>query len=247
MVLAAFPQELKHVLKNLKVTKKEKKRPLTICEASYGPHGIVAVRTGMGPFETDDALEGAIIDHKPDYLLSIGFGGALYDGAKAGELVWGKRFMLHDKGKGINQKDDIKVAEKKPVYEKLKGKLDIKEGTIITITERTAKQELRQTLPENTRFPVCDMETFHIARLALKRGVPFFAVRSITDRLDEEIPEELFGVCDEEGNFKFTRAMGILARKPALIPDSVRLGGVSAGASKNLWLALKSLIEVLEE
>jgi adenosylhomocysteine nucleosidase len=246
MVLAAFPQELKHVLKNMKAAGKEKKCPLTIYIGSYGPHDIVAVQTGMGPFETDGALEDVFKEHDPDYILSIGFGGALYDRAKAGELVWGKRCMLCDKGNGIDQKEGLNAAENSSIYMKLRGKLDIKEGTVITITERTAKPVLRKMLPKNIPFPVCDMETFHIARLALKRGVPFFAIRSITDRADEEIPEELFGVCDEEGNFKFTRALGILVKRPALIPGSVRLGSISAGASKNLWQAVKSLIEVLE-
>lgn len=244
MVLAAFPQELRHVLKNLKVTGKEKKPPFTIYAGSYGSSDIVAVQTGMGPFETDAALEGVFKEHNPDHLLSIGFGGALYDGAKAGELVWGKRCLLCDKGK-IDQKEDLK--DEKTAYKKLSGKLDIKEGTVITITERTAKPVLRKMLPDNTPFPVCDMETFYVARLALKRGVPFFSVRSITDRLGEEIPEELFGVCDESGNFRFTRALGILVKRPALIPGSIRLGSISTGASKNLWRAVKSLIEVLEE
>lgn len=244
MVLAAFPQELKHVLKNIKAVKGGKKRPFTIYEGRYLSHAIVAVQTGMGPVGIEAGLEGVIEGHKPDYLVSIGFGGALYDGAKTGELVWGIEYMLQGKGEGGRLKED--AAVNKAVFKRLCGRLDIKEGIIITVTERTAKPELREAVPNSSPFPVCDMETFYLAGLALKRGVPFFAIRSITDRADEEIPEELFSVCDESGNFKFTRALGLLAKRPSLIPGSVKLRSVSAKASKNLWLAARSLAEVLE-
>lgn len=244
MVLAAFPQELKHVLRNSSIVKKTKKRPLTIYEGRYLSHEIVAIQTGMGPFEIDAGLDGVLEEHNPDYVISIGFGGALYDGAKAGELVWGVGCMLHGKGEGSQLRQDL-AGENKAVFKKLRGKLDIKEGTIITVTGRTAKPELRKIIPDHTLFPVCDMETFYLARLALKRGVPFFAIRSITDRADEEIPEELFSVCDESGNYSITRALGLLVKRPGLIPGSVKLGSVSATASKNLWLAVKSLVEVL--
>ncbi len=246
MVLAAFPQELKHVLRNSRNLKKTKKRPFTTYINKYRSHEIIAVQTGMGPFGSEAALDEVLEEYKPDYVLSIGFGGGLYEGAKAGELVWGGGcFLINPEERALKKKENFIASENKSVFKKLGGKLSIREGTIMTITGRTAKPELKKIIPGGAPYPVCDMETFYLARLALKRRLPFFAIRSITDRVDEEIPQELFGVCDASGNYSIARALGLLITRPGLIPGSVKLGRNCAIASKNLWEAVKSLVETL--
>jgi hypothetical protein len=89
------------------------------------------------------------------------------------------------------------------------------------------------------------METFPLAKAALARGLPFVAIRSITDRSHEEIPPELLCVSDESGNYRLSRALDVLLRKPSLIPRAIHLRRNSAIASRNLWRAVKALMEVL--
>jgi len=62
----------------------------------------------------------------------------------------------------------------------------------------------------------------------------------VTDRAQEEIPPELFGVTDAYGNYSLSRALRIILGNPALIPSSIRMG-------KNAWLASRKLCQAAEE
>ena len=241
MAMAAFPQELKYVLRNASIVKKTEKGPFTIYVSRYLSHELTAVLTGIGPIGPESGLAEVIDWHGPDFIASIGFGGALYEGAKKGELVWGEECRLAGSNEAVRF-----GAENKKVFERLRLRLDISAGAIITVGARTPKPKLVKTIPPQTRFPVCDMETFYMERLAQGRGAPFFAIRSITDTLDEEIPEELFDVCDESGRYSAARALRAIVMNPGLIPASIRLGLGSAVASKSLFRAIKALVETLQ-
>ena len=250
-IFSAFPQEIKPIVKNLKAIK-SKSRPFSLFVAEYSSKEIILVQSGMGRRNAETALDYVLKEHNPDLVLSVGFGGALYDGAAAGDLIWASRIMLLPEFVGgtdsASTRQDsylLKVPNAEEMQKRLSAKLNILQGCVLTISKFMKKAEIREILPEKLPNPVCDMETFAIARLCMERGLPFFAIRSITDMADEEIPYELFHITDELGNYSFFLALRMLIQKPGLIPHSIRLGRNSNIASRNLWLAVKSLIEVL--
>jgi hypothetical protein len=106
------------------------------------------------------------------------------------------------------------------------------------------KSEIKKALPR-LPLPVCDMETFPLAKLSMRKGLPFFAIRSITDRADEEIPLELLDVSDESGQYKLSRALRLILSRPKLISEIAKLGRNSRIASNSLWHAVKTLVETL--
>lgn len=79
-----------------------------------------------------------------------------------------------------------------------------------------------------------DMESHHVARAAGEHGLPFIAVRAISDRADEVLPAILATFVDAEGQ---TRMSAVLA---ALIFGRVRLGELlrAGGASRRAHQAL---------
>lgn len=71
-----------------------------------------------------------------------------------------------------------------------------------------------------------DMESHHVARAAGERGLPFIAVRAISDRADEALPAVMASFVDAEGQ---TKMSAVLA---ALILGRVGLGALlHAGAA----------------
>jgi nucleoside phosphorylase len=240
-VFSAFPQELRHIIKNLGVTRILRKHPFTLFLTRYSSREIVVVQTGIGTHNAEAALNYVIKEHPPDLIVSAGFGGALYDGAEIGELVWASRVLLVDG----DVTDTLDFREGREIFSALSRKITMREGSILTLARWMKKTEIKSILPEALSFPVCDMETFPLARTSLHKGLRFFAVRSITDRANEEIPPELLGVSDESGRYKLSRALALLLKKPHLIPSSVKLGRGSAIASKNLWRSVRAMIELL--
>lgn len=129
----------------------------------------------------------------------------------------------------------------------LHQKAGVRKGSFVTLSEWIPKAKLKSLMPENAPFPVCDRETLHLAKLSYRNNLPFFAVRSITDRLDQDIPEELFDVTDRNGNYQMSRAVRTLLSRPSLIIDAFRLGKSASIASERLWDAVKAVAEAISE
>lgn len=129
----------------------------------------------------------------------------------------------------------------------LQQKTAVRKGSFITLSGWMQKSKLKSLMPEKVPFPVCDRETVHLAKMSYRNNLPFFAIRSITDRLDQDIPEELFRVTDENGNYRLSRALRVLLFKPSLAVDAVKLARSSAIASERLWEAVKAVAEAVSE
>jgi nucleoside phosphorylase len=67
-----------------------------------------------------------------------------------------------------------------------------------------------------------DMESHHVARAAAARGLPFIAIRAISDRADQALPAIMASFVDQEGR---TRMSAVLA---ALILGRVSVGELLA-------------------
>ena len=240
-VFSAFPQELRGMVRGSRAKKTFEKPPLTIFCGAYSSREILLVLTAMGGRNTENAFHRVVAEYRPDFIASVGFGGALFEGAALGELIWASR-VLRYKEKDI---EAIEVSGAGQIADSLSGRVSMKEGCIVTLSGWMKKSLVIQRLPQGLRLPVCDMETFPLATLSARGGLPFFAVRSITDRANEDIPKEFSDVCDESGNYRLSCALRLIFNKPALVPECIRLGIASKIGATNLWRTVKALCEVL--
>jgi nucleoside phosphorylase len=239
-IFSAFPHEVRETIKHTGARKKGTESPFDVLHGRYSSHDIMIVLTGMGGRNAENALRWVLGTHAPDVILSAGFGGALYEGACIGEIVIASRVSsLTD---GVAGSLELRNGD---MIERFSGKLPIREGSIVTIETWKKKSEFGKILSGDFPFPVCDMETFGLAKLSLQKNLRFFAIRSITDRLDEEIPHELLSVSDESGRYRLGRALMLLLSNPGLIPAGIKLGLHARTAGKNLWRAVECLLEAL--
>ena len=250
-IFAAFPQEFRCILKNFKPKKSLKINSFSLFFTKYSSKEIVLIQTGIGTRNAEAALKYVLEEHRPDIVLSIGFGGALYDGASAGDLIYANRVVFIPESfkeeKNVSNLGDLsskEVPNVREIVSKLSEKVSMHEGCILTLERYIKKSEIIKYLSKDLSFPVCDMETFFLAKLSIEQGIPFLAVRSVTDRFDEEIPPEFLSVTDESGRYKLSRALGLIL-KPRLIKDIIRTGRASAKASKNLYHLVKAVIEII--
>jgi nucleoside phosphorylase len=252
-IFSAFPHELKCIVKNFKPIKNLRRHPFSTFLAKYLNSEIILVQTGMGTRNAEAALKYTLEEYDPDFILSIGFGGALYDGALIGDLVWASRVILipEDILNGLRPSSYnmesylLEIPDTGEIFTKLSGRVNMHKGCILTCERYMKKSEVKKYLSKDISFPVCDMETFFLAKLSIEQRLPFFAVRSITDRSDEEIPSEFLGVTDESGKYKLFRALSLILSKPWLIKDVIRTGRSSGIASTNLWHLVKAIIEIM--
>jgi nucleoside phosphorylase len=250
-IFAAFPQELKHLRKNFEPIEESGKSPFPLFVAKRHGWEIIAVQTGMSLLNIDAAFRYVLEMHRPDAVLSVGFCGALYSKAQVGDLIWASHYLHLSEGETKLPHGNAVMtafppdASRNNILEKLRDKIRIQEGSFVTLSSWMPKSRLMGFIPQDIPFPVCDRETFYIAKWSYQSRLPFFAVRSVTDRADEDIPRELFQVTGKTGHYSFSRALGILIAKPSLIFDSVKLGRNAARASRSLCHAVNALLEIL--
>lgn len=248
-LFSAFPQELARIIKRLGA-KSCGGSPFAIWSARSAYAEIVMVLSGMGTINAEAAWNYAVETYRPDYIISAGFGGALYDGAGIGDVIAASSVMLYPDiaeapAAGGRQKSLMNIPGAREVLDRMTGEIAMHEGSFLTLRHRVDKACIDKDLLQGLSFPVCDMETFSLGKLSLLAGLPFFAVRAITDLAGEEIPQELFCVTDAYGNFSLFRALAILFGKPALVPVFIRMGKNARAASKNLSLAIETLLRIL--
>ncbi len=246
-LFSAFPQELTYIIKNLKA-ERVRNSPFIIWSARVASNEIIIVLSGMGTINSEAAWRYANEEYRPDYIISAGFGGALYDGARIGDLVAASTVLLYPDAAEEpphGHQNYLGIPGAKDVMKKMACADIIHEGCILTLRHRLNKTHIEKELLQGLPFPVCDMETFPLAKLSMREGLPFFAIRAVTDRAHEEIPHELFGVTDAYGNYSLSRALRIILGNPAIIPSSIRIGKNARLASRKLCLAAEELIRIL--
>ncbi|MFI5293803.1 MAG: hypothetical protein ACHQ0Y_02115 [Thermodesulfovibrionales bacterium] len=245
LICAPLARELKYVLSNFPAGRREwTSGGIFSVQTTSGE--IVLLRTGIGTHHSESSLTTLLGELRPDLIVSLGFAGALYEGLAAGDLIWASRvFFLSDRTPDTKGPElpEIPLPESKRVADKLAGIISFREGCIVTLESLVKKPEIRKRLPAKISFPVCDMETFVLARTATRQGIPFFAARSISDTSDHEIPPELLDIFDESGKILYFRLSKRVLYKPGLLMDMVRLRRNSERAAKSLGNLVKSFLD----
>ena len=95
-------------------------------------------------------------------------------------------------------------------------------GTLVTTDAVVSAPSERARI----RGLAVDMESAGAARACARAGVPFAAIRAVTDRADDELPD-IRGVVDPDGSVHPLRALGRMVRRPS---DIRRWAALARGA-----------------
>ncbi len=221
--------------------------PFVVYTADAGSHEMVVVQTGMGTANLMSAFDFVVEKHRPDCIVSAGFGGAIYRGASAGEVVLAKGiYMATGRDGTIAGFDEWEAYifedhDLTRIQRTVSSAVPLKIGNVITVGDWTPKARIRAAIPEPLAWAVCDMESFFFARMAEDKRLPFVSLRSISDCEDEDVPEELMNVTDVSGNYDVFAALRVIVSRPRLLPAVITLARNSRLASENLALCLSLL------
>ncbi len=247
LLCAPLAREFKYVLGNFPSLKRWASGDVFSARTASGE--VVLLRTGIGTRRSESSLTSLLREFRPDLIVSLGFAGALREGLTAGDLVWASRVFFLSYGASRNEGTElpeIYLPDARKVADRLAAEISVREGCIVTLEDLVTKPEVRKRLPAEIPPPVCDMETFALAGVAARQGIPFFAVRSVSDISAHEIPAELLDIFDESGKILFFRLFGRVLRKPGLIRDMLHLRRDSERAAKSLGVITKSIIDAVD-
>jgi adenosylhomocysteine nucleosidase len=238
-IFAALPLELDLIIQDLDAVKGGSRNSYQVYYTSNKSAEIALVITSMGSANALAAIKSIYMEFSPDIVLCTGFGGALYSGAAAGDLIWSSTVVsLPGSGKPVH----LNIPPEDAIFERISASFPVKKGAVVTIDSLSSKKDLLWRLPEGLQNPVCDMETFALARYCIEKGIRFLSLRAISDTVDQDIPRDIADIVDSSGRPNILRAFGLILRKPSLMPLLVRLGMNSRKASQNLRLAVTTLV-----
>jgi adenosylhomocysteine nucleosidase len=250
-LIAAMPEEIRPLLRLAGKYRREKIDGFEAYRFTYNEENILLVKSGMGLDNAAAAARILIREAKPCIIVNFGFCGAVKPGPEVGDIMMAQRILLNRETlfspqSGIVE-EDAKLLSRS-LADALNGRdFRVYSGAFVTTAEIRNKVEMARLIPAWTPNPVLEMETAAVAKAAANEGVPFLAVRGVSDDAGEELGFSISELADDRMKIRIGKVLLTVARKPRIIPQLLRLAKNSKKAGENLALAITALLEDTDE
>lgn len=201
LIIAAFPIELAPLLPHLT---DQRTVALPVGEALFGTldgQSVALVTTGAGLVNAAAGAQRAIDALDPARVIMVGVAGGLDPTLDIGAVVIPAEWVNHQMGK-VDSAGFSAIREAGPYPVDADLLALARELGGIEVGRRGASGDLfvdsaavRDELFERTGARTVDMETAAVAQVAAQNGLPFIAIRAISDRAGGGLPGEVaYGV-----------------------------------------------------
>ena len=183
---------------------------------------VLLAHTGIGTAAAEECVRTLLAEHRPRWLLSAGYAGALDPALAHGELFLATNFTAPE----------------------LLARSTARRG-MLTTQNTAAETPLEKTaLARTTGAQAVDMETSAIARVCAERGIPMLALRAISDTASAQIPVPLTTSYDlTRQRPRVIALLAFLARNPSRILPFTRFVRGLTPARAALTAAIVGIIE----
>lgn len=217
LVLAAMPEELAPLCRRVEQSEGLRAGGRSLLRARLGDATLLIARTGEGPALARRTAADLLEALSPALLLSLGVAGGLSRELEPGALVAARTVVSETGGRAEPDSRWLGRALAVP---------GVVPGTLLSaeriLGSAAGKRSARAGLP-GERAAVVDLEAFALAAAARARGVPFLAVRAVSDGADEDLPLDFESCRDREGRIQRWKVIGRALAHPRSIP---RLAGL---------------------
>lgn len=215
-VLAPMPSELRPVVKAFDLHR-GRHGGLDAHLGRVGEAEVVATATGIGTALATAATHRLLAAGGIDHVVVVGIAGAIGPTRAVPDLVVPEVVTDWPEGR-----------EHRPAPLGLLGG----EGTIVTSDEYGYAPEVIADFIARGVVAV-DMETVAVAEVCVKAGVPWSAVRAISDRADDEsVNQDVIGLVKPDGSPDISQSLRYLLRHPGRLPHLAALGRDATAAAR---------------
>lgn len=213
----------------------------------YQRQSVILASTGMGRQRAEASAMAVLARCQVTTVLSIGFSGALAGQLDAGDLVLASE-LIGTEPAG----NEIEPAIYQPNQGLLRAatealnatSLHVVSGPTATTPGIITTPAGKQDLGRRTGTIAVDMESYWVARLASERGLPFLALRAISDAQKDCLPA-FHQILDVNGD-PSARRLGVhLIRHPGSLVALLRLARNAGRARRALTTGVACAMAVL--
>jgi adenosylhomocysteine nucleosidase len=170
---------------------------------------IVAIAVGGMGREAARRAAGVLLDgHRPGWILSAGFAGALNPGLERNDLAVPAE---------LTDADGRLVALSRP--ESLGGGVRHVTGRLLTLDRVILDPAEKAELHRTTGADLVDMETAAVAAVCAERLVRFLAIRIVSDDARTPLPREVATLLTKSGSYRVGAALRAIWSRPSSIKD----------------------------
>jgi adenosylhomocysteine nucleosidase len=221
-MLAPMPSELQPLVKTLALRRTAGE---SMYEGDVGAVHVVATKTGMGTKNAAEAAERLLDANTVDHVMVVGIAGGVGPTVAVGDLILPEVVVDKDSG-----------AEYRPAHMgdvTPRGKLVTHDDFDLT------PAELERLVADG--FIAVDMETAAIGAVCERRGVPWSAVRVISD-IAGVTPGDVIDLANPDGSPNVVAGLKYMVRHPNRIPYLIKLARNSFAAARAAAAAAKRAV-----
>jgi adenosylhomocysteine nucleosidase len=200
---------------------------------------VAVLEMGVGQEAAGNATSDAIAIHKPDWIVSAGFAGALDASLRRGHILMANEIINAD----VSERLAVGLKIEPSAIESSPG---LHVGSLVTVDNLVATPTEKKALGERTGALACDMESVAIARACRQHQTRLLSVRIITDGIDDQLPPEVEKLLAQDSlAAKLGAAAGAIFNRPSSVKDMWALKEEALRATDRLAKFLVSMLSQL--
>lgn len=233
-LVCALPLELHELLRRCSKVKTYSGGNFTFRGGFYGDIRVAIVESGPGCSRAQRATLALLDAHRPRWMISTGFCGALVPGMKIGEIVVANKITTVDL-------DELNVD----IGMMTDAAHGLHVGRTLTVDHIVRQISEKLSLAQQTQSIAVDMETHAVASVCRERKVRFVAVRAVSDDLSADLPAEVLSVMGDTGAVRIGAFLGAIWKRPSSFKDMWKLREHAIHAGNQLADFLDGVIRQL--
>jgi len=169
-----------------------------VVEGNISGRRVILVKSGIGPDRAERAARRLLEESDLEALLSIGYTGGVVDDLRTGDLVIADEVLSLDgmpSEKGLPPAVTGRLRSDRGLVDRARQAAEARSirfrvGAMATLREPANTPALKRKIGE--AFGVCsvEMESAAVAEAAAAVGVPFLAIRTVSDSLGRRLPSK---------------------------------------------------------
>lgn len=210
-----------------------------------GDSGFVC-RTGMGR-AAEEAARTAVAELRPQAVLSVGTAGGLSDELDTGDIVLCSH--LHAWTGGTEGPEPVTADERLLAAAEETARetgASVRSGGSVTVDEVAWGPEEKRRLREWMSHDIVEMESYWVGKAAREAGVPFLAVRVVSDGHGESVPH-VPGMVTAEGTVDQSAILAYVQENPEAAPKLAQLYERGLRARDSLRAFLDAFIPAIAQ
>jgi adenosylhomocysteine nucleosidase len=241
LVFAAMQTEVRTCLGGLRDYREAEVSGFPIVEAD----GIVICQTGLGRRSKDAAT--AVISRNPaDVVLSVGVAGGLAQKHGCGDVIVCET-IDHESHRGAKTRVECVTSDARLVPAAVAAAeglgLPVTRGSSLTLDEPAWDADAKAYHHAWKSHDIVEMESFWIGDAAAKAGVPFVAIRTISDTSGHALPNT--GSVQPDGSFDQQRFLDYAREHPETAELIAQTAECSRAAFGNLAIVMTAFLPPL--